>query len=383
MMLVYFVYGLAFFSLGLAILLRYDRHSVHRIAQSLWFLAAFGFLHGLKEWLDLWCLLQQPVADLRGIAALLLLASFLLLFEFGRRIFLESQRSLARAGLVRRLLGAWLYVPMLLLFVALAVGSAQPWRDIAIVARYVPGFFGALLAAFGMHLYYRNCVDSADAAGADGPHGLFWHMAALSLAGYGVFAGLFTERADWYPASVLNTTLVYQLLGVPVQILRALCALGVAVSVGHLLKVFQVEHEYQLRSEIERRKAAMDLYGETRAFLDALLGATGQCVVKLNSHGEIDYANDRALQTLLCPREMLLGHSFYRTFQHSLADGSARQEDPWSAYLAGPSVPAAELARDCFWRKNGSWVESSYRATVVQSAGQRRGLLIVFQDLSE
>jgi hypothetical protein len=52
---IYFVYGLAFFSMGLAILLTSARYrtSELRLAYALWPLALFGIVHGLNEWFEM------------------------------------------------------------------------------------------------------------------------------------------------------------------------------------------------------------------------------------------------------------------------------------------------------------------------------------------
>jgi hypothetical protein len=49
---VYFIYGLAFFSMGLAILLERGRASDPRLSQALRLLAFFGW-HGGHEWLEM------------------------------------------------------------------------------------------------------------------------------------------------------------------------------------------------------------------------------------------------------------------------------------------------------------------------------------------
>jgi hypothetical protein len=47
---VYFVYGLAFFSMGLAVLLESERSSEMRLVRALRPLALFGLMHGVHEW---------------------------------------------------------------------------------------------------------------------------------------------------------------------------------------------------------------------------------------------------------------------------------------------------------------------------------------------
>src|SRR3972149_5077959 len=48
--LIYFLYGLSFFSMGLAVLLESGRSSEMRFAIALRPLAVFGLMHGIHEW---------------------------------------------------------------------------------------------------------------------------------------------------------------------------------------------------------------------------------------------------------------------------------------------------------------------------------------------
>ncbi len=53
MVLIFFIYGLAFFSMGLAITLEANRGSDARLRHGLRALAIFGLLHGIHEWVDM------------------------------------------------------------------------------------------------------------------------------------------------------------------------------------------------------------------------------------------------------------------------------------------------------------------------------------------
>ena len=87
--IVQFVYGLAFFVLGLAIALQSRHSSRLDLARSLGWLAAFGFVHAFVEWGDLFIPLQATylgpalIAPLQYLHLLLLGISFACLFEFG------------------------------------------------------------------------------------------------------------------------------------------------------------------------------------------------------------------------------------------------------------------------------------------------------------
>ncbi len=55
--LIFFFYGLAFFSMGLAVTLEAGRGSDERLRYALRPLALFGFLHGTHEWVEMFQIL--------------------------------------------------------------------------------------------------------------------------------------------------------------------------------------------------------------------------------------------------------------------------------------------------------------------------------------
>ena len=94
---VYFIYGLAFALMGLAILLQPKKNSGFAIAPSLWLLGGFGLTHGANELLDMWQLIggwKSVVFD--SLKYSFLLVSYLFLFEFGRRLVRPAAESGAR-----------------------------------------------------------------------------------------------------------------------------------------------------------------------------------------------------------------------------------------------------------------------------------------------
>jgi hypothetical protein len=63
--IVFFIYGLAFFTMGLALLLESGRSPLLVERHALILLAVFGLLHGLHEWIEIYLLqltfLEQPL----------------------------------------------------------------------------------------------------------------------------------------------------------------------------------------------------------------------------------------------------------------------------------------------------------------------------------
>jgi len=63
--LIYFLYGLAFFSMGLLVMVEGGRSSDARLRRALRPLAAFGLVHAANEWIEMYegiaILLGQPL----------------------------------------------------------------------------------------------------------------------------------------------------------------------------------------------------------------------------------------------------------------------------------------------------------------------------------
>ena len=154
--LVWFIYGQAFFILGLAIALRSRQYSRLNLAHSLPWLAGFGFLHGLNEWGDLFIPIQSTflnppvITILETIQLLLLAVSFTFLFQFGVELFLPlpGRRQWLRF-LPLAVFALWLIGPF---WTSLAhTQDIEQWRETAnALARYGLCALGAWASAFGL-----------------------------------------------------------------------------------------------------------------------------------------------------------------------------------------------------------------------------------------
>jgi hypothetical protein len=143
--IIVFAYGLTFFVLGLAIALQSRRYSRLDLARGLFWLAAFGFLHGLHEWGDLFIPIQRdylssPVVQLLNVLQLLMLgASFACLFEFGIVLLNPVGRGRWLHGSAIGLFLTWVFV---IFFVLLPFFTdLLAWHHTAnALARYFIGF---------------------------------------------------------------------------------------------------------------------------------------------------------------------------------------------------------------------------------------------------
>ena len=91
MIFIWFIYGLAFFALGLVIIVYPKKGSVFKLANYIWLIAGFGILHGINEWLDMFIKLEEPFPPgvLKVIRIVTLVGSFLFLLRFGTKAISE------------------------------------------------------------------------------------------------------------------------------------------------------------------------------------------------------------------------------------------------------------------------------------------------------
>lgn len=227
---VYFVYGLAFFCMGLVVWQESRRSSGFRIARAMALLAGFGIIHGMHEWFEMFQRLAD--AEAANIPSWLLLdqiriphlvISFLMLILFGVRLIYANHRqdghekrfAVFAAG---ALFVVWL-LSVLLTRLVYSPTESQFVTSVDVLARYMLGIPGALLAAWAIYLEQRAFqLRGMPAFGRM----LLW--AAVVLALYGSIGQIFTPPSFFFPATVINSELFLQLFGVPVQVFRTAMA---------------------------------------------------------------------------------------------------------------------------------------------------------------
>jgi signal transduction histidine kinase len=259
--LVFFVYGLAFFCMGLAVALEAGRGPEARLRHAIRPLAGFGLIHGTHEWLEMFLGLGllpfQNVAGMAwdGLRLSLLAFSFLSLSAFGASLLSPNDR-------IRRVS---MLVPLALAavwgFGVFALRGRFPFRqdlwDAAEVwTRYALAIPSGLLASAGLVAQQRAFRREGMAQfGQDS----LW--AAIAFAWYGVIGQVFTRHSLLSPSNLVNQDLFLQTFGFPVQLLRAVTAVVAAVFVIRFLRSFEVETQREIADlqaarlrEAERRE---------------------------------------------------------------------------------------------------------------------------------
>ncbi len=245
---IFFIYGLTFVAMGIAIWAQPKRKSEFKLANILWLLAGFGLIHGTNEFLDMWVIIKGENPALDIVRSLILIVSYLFLFEFGVRLFcICGKKYCERAG---NLLSPWLTLVVGLTVFIFGFISADFWKTGTIWVRYLLGFPGGILVSFGFVIYYRYEEEKFKILKAK----KYFFLAGLSFFAYGILGGLVVSRGDFFPSNWINTDSFLRIAHAPVQIFRAICAIIITWAVFGVIRIFNREIVKKLQMEIIERK---------------------------------------------------------------------------------------------------------------------------------
>jgi signal transduction histidine kinase len=248
---IYFFYGLAFFSMGLLVMLEGGRSSDARLRRALRPLAAFGLVHAVNEWLEMFEVIGLQGGHistdwLSGIRLATLAFSFISLAAFGSYLLVVSKTAWRLILLVPLGLEAvWVFGLILLKG---QYSLPLLWDVSDVWTRYSLAIPSALLAAIGLVIQQRVFRQARlFSFGRDA----LW--AAVAFSWYGLVGQLFVRSSPLPPSNVINEVLFNDLSGIPVQLFRAIMAGLAAFFVIRFLRAFQVENDRQISSLQEAR----------------------------------------------------------------------------------------------------------------------------------
>jgi len=250
MIFVFFIYGLTFFILGLAIFVYPKKDSTFKLANNLWLIAIFGIVHGINEWVDMFILINKPIeiAFLKIVGLLLLAVSFLFLVQFGVRTITETKKkySAIKASSILLFI-AWIAVTIL---------SSQRLLSGKIWARYILGIPGICITAHALFLQIPEFKKRNLTSGIKN-----LKLAAVAFLFYGFFSGLIVSKAEFFPASIFNYMTFSDILGIPVQVFRSVCAVIIAYAMIRVLGVFGLEAKTRIKNLLEETQKAKEFTG--------------------------------------------------------------------------------------------------------------------------
>jgi signal transduction histidine kinase len=290
--IVFFIYGLSFFSMGFAILLELGHSTELEYARALRPLAFFGLVHGSHEWFEMFMIIRGHAAApwIDWLRIFLLATSFLFLVAFGVRLIAEPSNRRLRQGIILSLTIFWI-IGIYITIHTLPQGSDR-LAAADVFTRYSLAIPASIVTVVGL-LKQRQIFFQSNML----PCGRDATLAALAFGLYGIIGQLFTSRSGVFPSPYLNAEVFLQWFNFPIQLFRAILACLAAIFIIRSLRSFKVEARRQLdnlrtaqaaeqvrleelRAELlhrtvqtqenERHRIARELHDETGQTLTAL-----------------------------------------------------------------------------------------------------------------
>ncbi len=215
---IYLLYGLSFLIMGYLIAGGMKKATSLALVSSFFMLVVFGVAHGAAEIIDWIRFINKTLGNpenpvLFYASQILLVSSFVFLLQFGINLmtYKSGRKSVVRA------------IPVVLLAVFAAAIFAFGISDISrigLMGRYSFGFIGSAVSSIMLFRLGSTMKALGDRKLVQG-----LNLAATGFACYAVFGGLIIDPV----------------IGLPVQLFRALCALTISVASSFILGVFKVE----------------------------------------------------------------------------------------------------------------------------------------------
>lgn len=282
LIVIFFLYGLAFYSMGLALLVESGRASELGFARSMRLLAGFGLLHGSHEWIDM---AERGVTVyhaaslhlwLLWLRVAILVASFLALLAFGEHLLARERGQ--RRPMWRLTFGAatWYAISCIVVRLTYPLDDVAWMQSSDVLARYILGIPSSVVACWA--LWRQRTIFQERGMGR------FVHdltLAAFALALYGIVGQFFSRASPIFPSMVINSDLFLQITGFPIQFFRAMMAAVVAVSMIRVLRALEVENQQRLASIEQARATTEQLSREELSRLNTELQAANQEAARL------------------------------------------------------------------------------------------------------
>jgi len=257
-----FAYGLTFFAAGFAIALQPLQLSKFRLAHLLWMLAAFGIIHGVAEWGDIFIPIQSEYLSdtwihwLWDMQQTMWAVSYIFLLQFGAtvtayhlnmpdRVKSAMLRLLPVYGIIMLVIGVF--------FLPLPVGQS--------LIRYMLAFPAAIITAVSF-MVERRTFSSYGVTSR-----IYMTLTAVAFGAYAFLSGIVVPERALPGMSWLNYENVFTYTLMPIFFWRMVLGICFTILIIRTLHMFDIEYRQRLETVeaeralvIERQRIARDLH---------------------------------------------------------------------------------------------------------------------------
>jgi signal transduction histidine kinase len=262
--LVFFVYGLAFFGMGITVALESGRSPALAQARVLRLLAAFGLIHGTHEWMEAYLLQARALGVtlpvwLPWLRLGFLVTSFAALFWYGIQMLLL----VSPENPVKRSVHFSIYGFYALFILGNAIGAYSntpiPWVALLdVLGRYLLAVPAAMLAALAQRAQaYELFKDKRARLSTSLTIASFWFV-IYSLTQF------FVHQVQMFPARYINAEVFQDFTGFPIQLIRTIAAVMITYGLVRATHYMEEERKKELFAAQQSRLQALEQQEEIR-----------------------------------------------------------------------------------------------------------------------
>ncbi|MFA6610217.1 MAG: PAS domain S-box protein [Candidatus Omnitrophota bacterium] len=284
------------------------------MTSELWLIALFGLLHGINEWIEMFMMIassdRSAVSMLQIFRAITLPLSFFFLLQFAANMMCDKKFKFLK------LLPSALFI----FCIAAIFTTREKFLMEDIYSRYLLAIPGIFLTSYALILQ----VPEFGAKNLERVRKNL-KLAASSFFFYGLFAGFIVPRADFFPASVINYETFYSLVGVHIQVFRAITAFIAAFSLTKILFIFDIETDMKIQKlvvNLSNAKSIMERDIEAREKIEValresekkyrdLIENSREGIWVLDRHSFTTFINPSMARMLGYKAEEMIGRHFF------------------------------------------------------------------------
>jgi signal transduction histidine kinase len=255
---VYFAYGLAFFSMGLILVLETSRTPSTEQKRLLLPLAIFGLMHGIHEWLDIFALQNEQLHGnlpiwITWFRLVWLALSFVALWFYGWQAFQIAREHISPFtffGLAT--LPPYILIILADVLYAAYQGDITPLQTTGGLVRYLLAVPGAAIASLGLRA-------GANRAKSNKRQPLDSHLNWTSL-GFALYSAtqLAVPKMNTIIARLINAEEFVHITYLPIQILRTITAIIITWNLFRAIQFLEEERQTQLTTAQHARLEALE-----------------------------------------------------------------------------------------------------------------------------
>lgn len=316
--IIYFLYGLAFFTMGMTIAVKFKKSHNFILANSLWLLILFGLTQGVHEWEHILFqsdkVSQETMDILQLFHTFLVGTAFFFLFLFGIAVNKENLKKIKNA--VALPVGVYLVWLLFTSYTFATKGVYGCSNDMIAMARYFIGIPGSLLVAVGLFSYKGENYGEFPI-----PKEIVKNTKYLGIVFvfYAFFIGLFVPQAAFFPATILNGAVFYRTFGVPSEFICGGSAIVVMFFIISILDRYELETKRFMENKVKLKELETQ---QAKEYLASITEGSVDAIISMDLNGNIKSWNNGAEKMFGFTSDEVVGKNYFET----LVPGNARED---------------------------------------------------------